>query len=232
MIAEQVEQRHGQILAGRDRTPAPDRVHADRDAALGHEIRVLTPAQCQIGDLRIAVEHGLLIDLLLRRHHRFAHEVDRQVELPLLTAVGQHVLDGCNHAFGLQVTAAEPERSRVQRGHVAKRLVTRKSRVRRRLAIAAVLKTFTERRAYLANQGQIGSERLVDALEHRNALFAPQNVAKQVARKRPEHEQVYDADFDATTLAQVVRDRLRCRDKTSLAEDQVVCVLHAVRHDS
>ncbi len=80
-------------------------------------------------------------------------------------------------------------------------------------------------RADLAHQRQVDGQRLVEALEYRDALLALDHPADLVRRERPEHHHVDDADLDAARLAQVVGDRLGRRDHAALAEDQVLGVL-------
>ncbi len=231
VVAQQVEQRHGQVLAGGDGAPAADRVHAHGDAVPGHQVGILAAAQGQIGHVRVGVEHRLVIDFLLGRHHGLAHEIDGQVELPLLLAVRQHVLDRGDHALGLQVAAAEAERAGVQFRQVLELPVALQPRVHRAVVAAPVLQALAQRGADLAHDRQVDGQRLVGALQHRHALLALEHPAQQVAREGPEHDEVDHAHLHAALLAQPVGDRLGGRDQAALAEDQVIGVVSTVGHD-
>ena len=103
--------------------------------------------------------------------------------------------------------------------------------MRRALRIAPVLEAAADDGADLAHQGQVGRQRLVEALEHRHALATLQHLPEQIRRERPEHHQVDDANLDAAGLAQVVGDGFGRGHDTPLAEDQVVGVVGAVAHD-
>ena len=48
VIAQQIEQRHRQVLARGDRAPAADRMHADRDAVLRHQVGVFGAVDSEI----------------------------------------------------------------------------------------------------------------------------------------------------------------------------------------
>ena len=111
VVAEQVEQRHRQVLAGGDRPPAAHRVEADRDAPLGHQVGILRTVDRELADVRVGRFDGLLVLLLLIRDRLVAQEVDRQVEHLLVLACRQHVLHRSDQPLGLEVAAAHPERA-------------------------------------------------------------------------------------------------------------------------
>ncbi len=48
VVAQQVEQGHGQVLAGGDGAPATHRVHAHGDRPLGHQVGILAAANRQV----------------------------------------------------------------------------------------------------------------------------------------------------------------------------------------
>ena len=80
MVAEQLEQRHRQVLAGGDRTPAAHRVEPHRDAVLRHQVRVLAAVHGEFAYVRVRLLDRLLVDLLLRRERLLPQEIDRQVK--------------------------------------------------------------------------------------------------------------------------------------------------------
>ena len=134
--------------------------------------------------------------------------------------------------LGLQVAAAHAERARIERRGVGELAIDLELGVRQALGVAAVLEAAGDDGADLAHQRQVDRQRLVEALEHRDALAALQDPAEEVGRERPEHHEIDDADLDAARLAQIVGDRLGGGDDAALAEDQVVGVLGAVAHDA
>ena len=229
--AEQLEQRHRQVLAGRHRAPAADRVHAHRDRALGHQVRVLAAAHDHVGGVRVAGLDRLLVQLVLRVR-RVAGDVDRDVEERLLRAARQHVLDGADQRLGLQVARAQAEAARVQPRHLLRRdrrVVLVRLGVR---AGQAVLQRLGQRGAQLAHQRQVLGQRLVGALHHDHALLAAQRLADQVARERTEHRDVQHADLQLARLAQVVGDGLGLHDHAAHADDDVLGVLQLPAADA
>ena len=169
--------------------------------------------------MRIGIQHGLVIDFLLGRHHRFAHEIDGQVEHALLLAARQHVLDRGNHALRLQVAAAEPKGARIQFRQVFQLPVPLQVGIGRTVGAAPVLQALAQGGADLAHDGQVGSQWLIGTFQHGHALSALEHLAQQVAGERPEHQHVHDTYLDAALLAHPVGDRLGGREEAALADD-------------
>jgi hypothetical protein len=175
--------------------------------------------------------NGLLVDLLLGRHRLVAQEVDGEVELPLLLAVGQHVLDRGDDPFGLQVAAAHSEAAGVELRNFAG-LPGGQIRMGRLAAGAAVLQAARDRGPELPHQRRVHRQRLVQTLQHGDALLALQDPPHQVRGEGPEHHHIHDAQLDAAALAQVVGHGLGAGDQASLAQDQVVGVVGPIAHDA
>jgi hypothetical protein len=227
--AEQFEQGHRQVLAGGDRAPAADRVHAHGDRALGQQVGVFRAAHAQFADARILVGDVLLMHLVLRVD-RITREVDREVEELALRTVRQHVLHRADQRLGLQVARSEPVAARVQARHVPRTVVRivgiGKSGPRLpNRARHAVLDAFHHRSAHFAHQRQVFGQRLVGALQHRDALLALEHMAQQVAGEGTEHGQIDHADLELARFAQVVRHRLGLYDHAAHADDQVIGIL-------
>jgi len=85
-----------------------------------------------------------------------------------------------------------------------------------------------ERGAGVAHDRQVLGERLVGALEHRDALLALQHPRDEIAGERPVQGQVHHADLELAGLAQVVGDGLGLHDHAALPEDHVLGVVEVV----
>jgi hypothetical protein len=195
-----------------------------------HQVRILGAADGQLLHLRVGLLDRLLVDLLLGRDRRVAQEVDREVEEPLVLGVGQHVLHRADDALGLEVAAAHAERAGVERRSVVQFAIARQLGVGGAPGVLAVLEALAEGGPDLSQHRQVDCQRLVQALEHGDALLALEDACQQVAREGPEHHHVDDAHLDAARLAQVVGDRLGGRHQAALAQDQVVGVVGSVGH--
>jgi hypothetical protein len=119
------------------------------------------------------------MDFVLRVR-RIAHEVDGQVEELAVGAAGQHVLDGADQAFRLQVARTQAIAAGVQARHVSDGItgVAGIGLGARRLVVLhrAVFQALAHRGAHFAHQRQVFRQRLVGALQHRHALLAFQNL--------------------------------------------------------
>ena len=149
VVTQQVKQRHRQVLTSGDGAPAADGMEPHGDAVLRHQVRILAAMHRQRLQPRVGVGHLDLMDLLFRRERLVVHEVDRQVEELPFAAVRQHVFNGANQPFRLQVAAAEPERPRIQWRHIFGFFIARVALVHH--AGAAVLYTAAQRRAHFAD---------------------------------------------------------------------------------
>jgi len=233
VIAEQVEQSHGNVLAGCDGAPAADRMQTHRDAGLRQQVGILAAVHRQVLDIRIRLQDLLLIHFLFRGIGLVPDEIDRQIEHLLLFAVRQHVLNGAYNAFRLQIAASHPVRARVQRRHVGRFAVRVVLRIRNFLSVApGVLDALVDRRAHFAYERQVFRERLVCALEDAYPLAAFQQGRQHVRRERPEHDHIDHADFDAPRLAKVIRNRFHARHHAALANKHIIRVLHGVRENA
>jgi hypothetical protein len=230
VVSEQVEERHRQVLAGGDGAPAADGVEADRDAVVGHQVRILGAPHGQLADLRVGLLDRLLEHLLLGRDRLVTQEIDGQVEEPLALSVGQHVLHRAHDALGLQVAAAHAEGSGVERRCVRELPIGLELRVDRAPGVLAVLQALADGRADLPHQGEVDRQRLIQPLEHADALLALHDPPDQVGGERPEHHEIDHTDLDAAGLAKMVGDRLGGGDQAALADDQVVGVVRPVGH--
>ena len=229
---QQVIECHRQVLAGRDRAPAADRVHAHRDGTLGQQIGILAAAQCELADVRIGVLQTLDADLVLGVEG-CADEVDRQIEELTVRGAGEHVLDRGDQALGLQIARAQTIAARIEPRHVAL-TVDGVIRVGQALALlhTSVLQALGQSGADLAHEGQVFGQRLVGALEHGHALPALEHRPDEIAREGAIHGQVHHADLELAGLAQIVRDRFGLGDHAALAEDEVVGILGAIPADA
>ena len=229
--AQQFVQRHRQVLAGGDRTPATDRVHAHRDRTLGQQVRVFAAAQRQLTHPGIAVGDLLHTDLVFRIC-RLAHEVDAQVVELAPLSLRQHVLDRRDQSLRLQIARPQSVGAGVQRRQVGMP-VLRIGRIGLHAFVCAVpiLQALAQRRAHLAHDRQVFGQRLVGALEHRDTLASAQYPANEVTRERPEHRQVDDPYLDPARVAQVVDDRLGLHDHAALPDDQVFRIVDPVGPD-
>jgi hypothetical protein len=228
--AQEVEQRHGQVLTGGDGAPAPDGVEPHGDAVGRHQVRVLRAPHGQLPDVGIGLFDGLLVHLLLWRDRFVAQEVDGQVEQALARAVGQHVLHGPDDPLGLQVAAAKAEGPGVKGRNIGQLPIGLQLGVGRVLGILAVFRTAADRRTDLAHDRQVHGQRLVQPLEHRAALLALDDPSDQVGGKRAKHDQVDDPDPEPAFFAQVVHHGLGAGDQAALAHDEVFGVVGPVGH--
>ena len=119
VIAEQVEQRRCQVLAGGDGAPAADGVHAQGHATRGHEVGVLAALDGQPLEVRVVGGELLLLNLLFRMQRSIADEIDAQVVQLAPGAVRQHVFHRADEIAGGEIPAAQAERGRVDLRQIA-----------------------------------------------------------------------------------------------------------------
>ncbi len=231
--AEQLEQGHGQILACGHRAPATDRVHTHGDGALGHQVGILGAAQGQLVDARIGLLDVLDLDFLLGIGRLFAGELHGQIIERALGAGRQHVLDGGDQAFRLQVARAQAVAAGVQARHVARPAECSIAGIGFLTFLSeTVLHALVDRGAHFAHQRQVFGQRLIGTLQHRDALLAFQDMAQHIAREGTEHGDVCNANPDLAVLAQPVGHGLGLHGHGTHADDDVVGIVATVGLDA
>ncbi len=141
----------------------------------------------------------------------------------------QHVLDGGDQAFRLQVARPQTVTAGVQRRHVLDVLV---SGIACMILFLAVFQTLGNGGAHFAHQRQVFGQRLVGAFQHGHALLALQYLAQHVAGERTVHGHVDHAHLDLAILAQPVGDGGGLHGHAALAEDDVIGIVAAVGVDT
>jgi hypothetical protein len=89
------------ILTSGNGAPATDGVEADRYRAFRHQVGVFRTVDGEFFHMRIGLFDRFLVGPLLGRMRYIPDEVDREVKLFFVFAVGQHIFHGTDNAFRL-----------------------------------------------------------------------------------------------------------------------------------
>ena len=162
------------------------------------------------------------------RGGRLAHEVDAEVEELAALALGQHVLDGGNQAFRLQVTRTQAVGAGVECRRVLDLFIGGVGRIGQLAVGLAVFHAFGYRGANLAHQRQVLGQRLVGAFQYRYALLALEQLAQQIAGEGAEHGGVDHADLELAGFTQIVCYCLGLDNHRAHTKDDIVSILATI----
>ena len=120
----------------------------------------------------IGVKQLLLVDLLPGIGGLLVYKVHGQIEERFLLAIRQHVFNGGQQCFRLQVAAAQPVAAGVQPRHVLEAVAVVIGPGSVTVACRLVFQALGEGGAHFAYQWQVFGQRLVDTFQHGHTLFA------------------------------------------------------------
>ncbi len=230
VVAQQVEQRHGQVLARSDGAPAAYRVETHRDGALRHEVGIFRTPHRQLFHMRICLLQRLLISALFGRVRHVADEVNGEVKHFFLLAFRQHILYGADDALRLQVAAAHAERTGVNSRHIGSAVAFQFGIRDATFGGSTVFEAFGEGGPHFSGDGRVNGQRLVQALQNGDAFSTFQHLGDEVGGERPEHDQIHHAYFNAAGFTQVVHHGFGAGYDAALPQNQIIGVLCAIAH--